>query len=228
MGNAVVHQEQREPRVSTTVAVAATEEWQGSRQPVRRLIRHRLWRTFGPLFVVMVVGAACALYVWMTRRAAGKPLFPDGMVVWEYAAAGIGVAVLAAITYATWRAATAILPRGAVGVPTGEDFPLRLVRKPHDNSDLELEEPDFQVSMIVFPAGLTRVFTVLELVGGEADVCWTIMQVSGGRLRFLGRDAVDPGTRLACARQYATDDLDGVPLDEHCTYDQRNSVLIVR
>ncbi|MBW3079059.1 hypothetical protein [Bifidobacterium simiiventris] len=219
MGNAVVHRESR--------ATAALGEWQGSRQLVRRLIRRRLWRTFGPLLVVMTIGLSCGAYLWSSHTAAVASFLGD-IVLWEYGGAAIGCIALAVAWYAAWRSASALLPRAALGVCTGEDFPFRLVRKPHDNSDLELGEPDFRVSMIVFPADLTRVFTVLEWVGGEADVCWTIMQVSNGRLRVVGRDAVDPGTRLACARQYATDDLDGVPLDEHCTYDQRNSVLIVR
>ncbi|NEG71639.1 hypothetical protein [Bifidobacterium ramosum] len=214
MGNSVVRR--GEP-------AAAGEEWQGERRPVRRLIRRRLWQTFGPAFVVMVIAAMCVAGVWVTRWSVSWPLPPQ-----EYALAAVGIIVVTAVVTLAVRSVTKRLPRDMVGVALGDDTALQLVRKPHDNRDLELEDPDFRITVILFPAGLTRVFKVLELTGGEADVCWTIMQVSGGRLRVVGRDAVDPQTRLACAEQYTTDDLAGIPIDDNCVYDQRNSVLIVR
>ncbi|MBW3093566.1 hypothetical protein KIH79_11670 [Bifidobacterium sp. 82T10] len=195
---------------------------------MRQLIRRRLWQTFGPAVVVAALGVGAIICVWAVRDTIGRPLFADGISPWEYVFIAVGLLVLGVIGWLALHSVIVQLPYDMVGVRTDDDFPLRLVRKPHDNRDLELEDPDFLVSAILFSGNLDRVFKVLELDGGEADVCWTIMQVSDGRLRVVGRDCVDTGTRLACAEQYATDDLTGIPIDGNCEYDQRNSVLIVR
>ncbi|MCH9275770.1 hypothetical protein JS533_005730 [Bifidobacterium amazonense] len=230
MGNAVVR---RRPKSESALEPqpepqCTAEEWQGSRQPVRQLIRRRLWQTFGPAVVVAVLGVAAVICVWIMRDTIGRPLFADGVSPWEYVLIAVGLLVLAVAGGLALHSVVVQLPYDMVGVRTDDDFPLRLVRKPHDNRDLELEDPDYLVSAILFSGNLDRVFKVLELDGGEADVCWTIMQVSDGRLRVVDRDAVDTNTRLACAEQYSTDDLTGIPLDDNCEYDQRNSVLIVR